>query len=1038
MTTERILGLDLGTASIGFALIDYDRIAHKGEIIRMGVRVFPETLDAKTQVPLNQQRRTKRLVRRQTRRRRQRRRDLNEYLHSQDLLPKYGTPAWDEIMKKDPYELRRVGLRTKLERHELGRAIYHVAKRRHFFGRDIEFSESASEESRTNPSGEDDAKTKQDRQELINELNRRNITLGEYLAALDSDERKRNRVASREVVRKEFNLLIEHQSMYHNDSEFDLTKLSQDLTEIIFHQKPTFWRIKTLGTCSFVPKARVCPSGSWIAYHRKMLEFINNISIVGNNEPLSREAREALIAACGEKQSMTWPAVRKVLKPIFQGTEYDLDEVRFNLEDDGPKKVPGNPIERKLKEIFGEAWEAHPAKAKLRASIHQDIYRCDYEEIGDQRIAILGSEIRKRNRTELTGFLAKKYRISEVEASQLSELKIKTGWEPYSIDAIQRFVTEMLKGHRMGDLLSSPEFEDWRCTTFPNRVQLNTNSTRLLPTPKEKDEQERLNRIKNPTVVRTSNELRKVVNNLIRTYGRPDLIRVELARGLRNSKKKRDQIKKNISENERRRKIAVANLKENHLENPSREDIEKWLLWKECGGRCPYTGKHISFNALFGATPSFEIEHIWPRSRTLDDSMANKTLCLSSENRIKGNRTPYEYMHGDENKWFHLTNRLEKNRRNSGNPDGMLSSKIARFHRKELPDGFTDRQLVDTSYAAKEAVASLQRLWSEKEADGHVKVQAVSGTATAKLRRLWGLDGLLSGGKFKTREDHRHHAIDALTVACIYPGATSALLKQYYLEEESHTRKPLNAPWSTIRADTKKHLEKVVVSHKVQRKVSGALHEETVYAKTQNKVVKNGKTLTQFVTRKNLEGLTANQREGIRDVHIRGKLKNQTKKDSDVTIGQKGRVVKKVRVLVDRDPSLMKAITTGYVEAGSNHHMEVFKNSDSEVRFRVVSLMEAAARVHSRAPVVDRRMGEFEFINSFSRNEAIQIDSGEREGLWIVTQVRNNGQLVLCYSNAAGDAATNLKWSPRPTTLVKMGYRKVSVDPIGNVRPAND
>ena len=1037
MGKERILGLDLGTASIGFALIDYDRIAHKGKIVRMGVRVFPETLDAKTQVPLNQQRRTKRLVRRQTRRRRQRRRDLNEYLHSQDLLPEYGTPAWDEIMKKDPYELRKAGLRTKLERHELGRAIYHLAKRRHFLGRDIEFSESASEESSANPSGEEDAKTKQDRQELISELDRRDITLGEYLAALDSDERKRNRVASREVVRKEFNLLIEHQSMYHNGSEFDLAVLKKRLTDIIFYQKPTFWRVNTLGTCSFMPESRVCPSGSWIAYQRKMLEVINNIAILGNNEPLSPRARETLITACGEREGMTWTAVRKALKPVFQDEEYDLDYVKFNLEEDGPKKVPGNPIERKLRQIFGKDWQNHPEKDRLRASIHQDIYECDYEEIGEQRIAILSPEIRSKNRRELTNVLTRKYCISHDEASQLSTLKIKTGWEPYSTEAIRCFIAEMNNGRRMGELLSSPDYEEWRRRTFPNRIQLQDEDLKFLPSPKHFEEQKRLSRIKNPTVVRTSNELRKVVNNLIRIYGRPDLIRVELARDLRNTKKKRDQIKKNIRDNERRRRDAIENLRENHIQNPSRQDIEKWLLWKECGCRCPYTGKHISFNDLFGPTPSFEIEHIWPRSRSFDDSMANKTLCLSSENRVKGNRTPYEYMNGDEDRWFHLTSRLENIRRSSGNPDGMTPSKISRFHQKEIPADFTARQLRDTSYAAREAVSSLERLWSDKE-NPKGKVQAVSGRATAEIRRLWGLNGLVGGGELKTRDDHRHHAIDALTVACIYPGAIAALLKEYYLGKESYTAKPLKAPWITLREDAREHAQKIVVSHKVQRKVSGALHEETVYAKTPNEVAKNGKTLTQFVTRKNLDDLKSKQRDGIRDVHIRGILKNQTTNKSDVKIGHKGRVVKKVRVLVERDPALMKAATTGYVEPGSNHHMEIFKNSDSEVRIRVVSLMEAAARVHRKLSVVDRSMIGYKFLNSFSINESIQIDSGERSGLWVVTQIWNSGVLVLCNINASGDSATKPKWRPRAKTLVKEGYRKVSIDPIGNVRPAND
>ena len=1038
MAKERILGLDLGTASIGFALIDYDRITHEGEILRMGVRIFPETLDAKTKVPLNQQRRTKRLVRRQTRRRRQRRRDINELLHSYDLLPKYGTTAWHNVMKKDPYELRKKGLRAKLERDELGRAIYHIAKQRHFLGKDTNGIESASDHLNAITSEDEDTKTKEDRQGLLEELSQKDVTLGEYLAELNPGEQKRNKLASRKAVQDEFSLLIEHQSQYRDRSDLDLLAIGEGLREVIFFQRPTFWRLKTLGSCEFCPNCRVCPSGSWIAHQRKMLEEINNISILGNNEPLSQKARDALARALGRKESMTWTAIRKILNPIFCDEEYDLDDVKFNKEHDGQKRILGNPLEKKLNDIFGKTWQTHPSKDSIRASIHRDLYHCDYEEVGGQRIAILTPEARKRNREALVDVLISKYGIDHEEAVELTKISIKSGWEPYSEDAIRCFVSMMESGHKMGELLESPSFEVWRSTTFPQRVQPIPEAMSLLPSPIRKDEQERLERIKNPTVVRTLNELRKVVNNVIRTYGRPGLIRVELTRDLRNGAKKREEINKNIRKNETRRKEARKNLIENHIRDPSKRDIDKWLLWKECGCRCPYTGNHISFNALFGPNPSYEIEHIWPRSRSFDDSMANKTLCLSSENQIKGNRTPYEYLRHDADKWFHLTERLGSMRRKSGNPHGMSSAKIGRFHRKEIPPEFTNRQLTDTSYASKEAVASLERLWSLQENKSRVRVQAVSGQATAKIRLLWGLNGVLNNQDVKTRDDHRHHAIDALTVACIYPGAITALLREYYIGQETYFPKPLEKPWATIRNDARVHTEKIVVSHKVQRKVSGALHEETVYSKTPIKVKKNGKTYTQFVTRKNLKVLSAKQTEGIRDHHIKSIVKSRSTEDSVIAIGKKHRIVRKVKVLVNRDEKLMKPVTTGYVEVGNNHHMEIFKNSQNEVRYRVVSLLEAAKRVHRKQVVVNRDLAGFEFVNSLAINESIQIELGERRGLWIVTQVRNNGQLVLVDNNAAGSADVKLAWRPNPRTLVKNGYKKISIDPIGNIRAAND
>ena len=1047
MAKERILGLDLGTASVGFALIDYDRMKHEGEIIRMGVRVFPETLAAKTQTPLNHQRREKRMVRRQVRRRKQRRRELNEYLHSIDLLPKYGTSEWLEVMQSDPYELRKEGLLRRLDKYELGRAIYHLAKHRHFLGRDIDLEGSTISNQQIGPDDED-SKSQQNRADLELALKKRGITLGEYLSEISPDEKKRNKLASRQVVLEEFNRILDHQRSYHEISNTEL----KELARIVFTQKPVFWRLKTLGTCKFIPTQRVCPSGSWLAHQRKMLEFINNISIVGNNEPLSQEAREALVITCGEKESVTWKAVRKTLRPIFQNDGYDLDDIKFNLEVDGITKIPGNPVERDLKKILGKSWVNHALKDDLRAFIHQELFQCDYGEIGNERIVILDPETRKANRSTLVDALVRKYGVLPEQANELSKLKFRTGWEPYSPEAIQCFLTQLTEGVRMGELLSSPEYEEWRTSTFPDRVQNRQKVFNLLPSPAQEEERKRLGQIRNPTVVRTSNEMRKVVNNLIRLYGRPDKIRVELARDLKNSKAQKTNIQRNIQKNEKRRKDALDNFQENNIQTPSRDDVEKWLLWQECGHICPYTGKTISFNALFGPNSRFDIEHIVPRSRGGQDGMLNKTLCDASENRdVKGNKTPYEYMCEDPDKWFHFKKRLEKMLVQVGNPHGLSEAKYKHFLREEIPKDFTERQLRDTSYTAKLAMESLTRLWTYEDGESkdgpRNKVEAISGQATARLRRLWGLDAILNVGGSKTRDDHRHHAVDALVVACAYPGTIPALLKGYYGSVERNQNKPkpqLQKPWSSIRNDAAKHCSMIVVSHKVKRKVSGELHENTVYGKTENQIPKSGKSYTQFVIRKNVGEIKPKQVDNIRDIHIRQLVRKREPHEPTVYIGKGRRVVKKVRVVEDLDATLLEKITTGHVKTGSNHHMEVFKNNEPKfkVEYRVVSLYEAASRVHKRIPIVDRNMTGFQFINSFSINEIIQIEKYEKdqskEGFWVVKKVLSNGQLTLWKSNCAVTTDTEKPWSPRITTLIRNGGVKISVDPIGNIRTAND
>ena len=132
-------------------------------------------------------------------------------------------------------------------------------------------------------------------------------------------------------------------------------------------------------------------------------------------------------------------------------------------------------------------------------------------------------------------------------------------------------------------------------------------------------------------------ELRKVVNLLIGRYGKPGMIRVELARELRPSAKERETRWKRMRANERERNKAAEKIaKEVKIQDPKPWDIQKVRLAEECNWRCPYTGDQISMQALFGDHPQFDVEHIIPFDRSLDDSFFNKTLCRADENRNMG------------------------------------------------------------------------------------------------------------------------------------------------------------------------------------------------------------------------------------------------------------------------------------------------------------------------------------------------------------------------------------------------------------------
>ena len=260
------------------------------------------------------------------------------------------------------------------------------------------------------------------------------------------------------------------------------------------------------------------------------------------------------------------------------------------------------------------------------------------------------------------------------------------------------------------------------------------------------------------------------------------------------------------------------------------------MLWEECGHhRCPYTGGTISFDALF-RTGEFDREHICPKSRLLDNSFRNMTLCRKDVNLQKGNQTRCEFFRSNEEEWDAFANRLAGMEAARGGT-GMSPGKIRRFLATSIPDDFATRQLNDTGYAAREAVAYLKKLWPDQGPEASVRVFAVSGRVTGLLRRLWRLNNILAEDGEKPRADHRHHAVDALTVACCHPGMTQKLSRHWQEEDDLRTPQPhLPPPWETIRSDAERAVDAIIVSHRVRRKVSGQPHKATVYGETDQEI----------------------------------------------------------------------------------------------------------------------------------------------------------------------------------------------------------
>ena len=283
------------------------------------------------------------------------------------------------------------------------------------------------------------------------------------------------------------------------------------------------------------------------------------------------------------------------------------------------------------------------------------------------------------------------------------------------------------------------------------------------------------------------------------------------------------------------------------------------------------------------------------------------------------------------------------------------------------------------------------------------------GQATAELRHLWGLNSLLSknagGSELKNREDHRHHALDAAVVAMTDNGILGKL-SSYNKYERSSTRERFKKPWSTFREDMEPHIKNLLVSHRVNKRVRGALHEETLYGKTERQDEK-GKTL--YAVRKPLESLQPAMVAKIADKTVRDIVKERLRflgvdpeqkkftipknafKDNPLymkSVKGKQIPIKKVRIHQPfNNMVLLPSRNKTGVEPGKNHHIIIYRYQDTKGNTRqggeICTLIEAVRRLKKGEPVVRRDLGEGkEFICSLAINELVLLDVEENQIDW--------------------------------------------------------
>ena len=350
------------------------------------------------------------------------------------------------------------------------------------------------------------------------------------------------------------------------------------------------------------------------------------------------------------------------------------------------------------------------------------------------------------------------------------------------------------------------------------------NKSKLLP-PLTKQENVEMT---NPVVKRAVAQMRLVYNAIARKYKYNDIdaVHVELTRDIKNSHDDRKKIEKAQGKfrdtKEKAREQAIDKLGK----EPNAKELLKFRLWEEQGGHCIYSGDYIRPDILIDPYAT-EVDHILPYSRSLDDSLNNKVLCLTKENQDKGNKTPYEYI--DSTKWDDFLGRV----------DGLKNLKYAKKSRllktnfdKNSEEDFKKRNKSDTSYISTFIKNYIESHIEFKKSKDKRHVFTMNGMLTSQLRYKWGVGD-------KNRDNHFHHAEDAIILAF----STQSMVKRlsdisakregfsFKDKEEKSKEFRFVAPMEGFHKKVKESIENIFVSHMPRRKVGGAAHKETIYSK---------------------------------------------------------------------------------------------------------------------------------------------------------------------------------------------------------------
>jgi CRISPR-associated endonuclease Csn1 len=1004
------LALDLGSTSLGWAMVRLNPQDEPCAVIKAGVRIFSDGRNPKDGSSLAVSRREARAMRRRRDRLLKRKNRMMATLLRHRFFPQ-DEAARKALEKTDPFALRAKGLDQTLLPEEFARALFHINQRRGF-------KSNRKTDKKENDSSALKTAIGQLRQAMQATGCR---TVGEWLFARHQQglsvraRYRENRMAQdngKTKIEKSYDLYIDRAMI---EAEFDALWAKQselnpalfhdtaraELKDCLLHQRP----LKPVkpGRCSLLPDEERAPLALPSQQRFRIYQEVNNLRLLReglSEEPLTLTQRDLLVHALETNSKRSFTQIQKLLG--FSG--------QFNLQDEKRTELKGNSTSAMLskKELFGPIW-----------------FRWNER----QQDAIVKQLVKQENEWRLVKRLQKYCGVSEEIAERIANVPLAEGYGSLSAKALETILPAL-----RAEVITYDKAV--LAAGFDHHSHISHAATgEILPelpyygqylqrhvgfgTGKPEDPPEkRYGKITNPTVHIGLNQVRTVVNALIKRYGHPNEVIVELARDLKQSQDQRKEEQKRQADNQRRNtrmREDIAQLLHTSPERVRAIDLQKMILWEELSfsvadRRCPYSGVQISAQMLF--SEQVEIEHILPFSQTLDDSLNNKTVAMRQANRIKGNRTPAEAAADFEAQGWPLADMLQ---RASLMPKGkryrFASDGMAQWLREDK--GFLARALNDTRHLSRVAREYLSLICPQG-------TRVIPGRMTAMLRAKFGLNDILGLDGEKNRNDHRHHAVDA----CVIAVTDQSMLQRFAQASASAREKQLNKlvetmplPWESYREHVQRAIDNIWVSHKPDHGHEGAMHNDTAYG-----LLGGGRVQV----RKTVEGTRTREIAALKVIEF-----------SDASASARH------GLLPNGEPRPYK----GY-KGDSNYCMEIVRNDKGKWEGAVVSTFDAyqLVRQHGLARLRHPTLSVSgrPLVMRLMKDDCVKLNIDGIVDVYRVCWIRTDTRMAFAKINEANvdardrDKLTAFSYLVKSASVLKtLNAECVVVSPIGDVRALN-